>query len=111
MDFTQIDKVTRFVEVFESSTLAEVAAIWAQERQILNQLAQIGLEVVLEKEQVERDPLLTPSQAASEIGYSQRHLRETLAPKYGIKSHGEGKGRRYRLSEINRLKTLMLEEG
>ena len=101
MDNKTLEKVADLLEKWENSTLSQTLGI-------LNRLAIVGLEAQgfdqTTVASVTEDPCLTPAKAAKYLGVSVRHLTSTLTERHQIKSSGQGKARRYRLSEINRVR-------
>lgn len=51
----------------------------------------------------EHDPMYSPHKAAEYLGISWPTMRDIWIARYNIQSQGAGKGRRFRLSELNRI--------
>lgn len=98
MDTNTLEKVAGLLEKWENSSISETLSI-------LNTLAKAGLESkgVGVVEEIPCDPCKTPAEAAAYLGVTVRTLRDKLTPRHNIKSTGQGRGRLYRLSELNRV--------
>ena len=122
-DLRQVEKLSKLIDKLNATSLPELLSSMAKKDDIIAVLARIGLDRLLsEKPELRNsssrspayepyDPLLRPSQAAAELGFGWAHMRNTLMAKYNIKSTGTGKSRRFRRSEINRVKELMIGSG
>jgi hypothetical protein len=95
-----IEKVLEFVEKWDLSSLGRTLAVivsLAESAQRLN--GPVDPQAVAPVD----DRLLTPQDAAKYCGISWATLRDHWVERYGIKSSGEGRGRRFRVSELQRV--------
>lgn len=106
-DIIQAENTTKLFELFEKVGFS---------LEILNCLAVEGLKANgirldnrPETKNTNHDPLMAPKDVAEYLKCSTKHLREKLMDEYQIKSTGSGTGRRFALSEINRVKQEMLD--
>ena len=109
MDAQTLEKINEFLINWEKSGLGRLTTIIAE-------LAETGLKDLKEIEPtavvaIAEDPLLTPAQAAKYLGISSKTLLNSWTTRYGIVSSGERKGRRFELSELNRVKELRKTQG
>ena len=104
-----VDGLADLLASFEDSSIG-------RSLRLLVELAEIGKASLSEQTPIasvadKYDPLMTPAQAAKYLGISPKTLLNSWTNRYGIESTGERKGRRFELSELNRVKELRKAQG
>ena len=104
MDYLKnLEKITQIIELFESSSVG-------QGFRVLSKLAEAKVDELLrspnkrEKLVHDDDEWLPPSEVERFFGLKHDYIRKQIVPEFEMKSNGlEGKARRYRRSEIERV--------
>jgi len=95
-----LDKALEFIKVFEKSSLGRaLALVVAAAESAQRPGGPVDPKAVAPVD----DRLLTPQDAAKYCAISWATLRDHWVDRYGIKSSGEGRGRRFRVSELQRV--------